>query len=355
MNIDINGLIIRRAIMHTVFRKEDLQDYSATEHSSEIQQLSDPIIRVIKDRLINATGKASKAFQLTISNTGADSFYNHCHGLAEEDDNTFIEASQNIVDLLGESQTKSSYPGGYLLFIASESEGLPVYIVIKAEPHEALIVPPGAVQISLLEKVFLSPTQKLFKIGILSKIAEDDALAANDLYEAFLFDDQFRAYTKPAAYFYDDFLGFSIDENAKIQSQSFFDKTEEFIMEHIPDMEAKTELLNILRSEFNVNQNASVSPAEFADTYFSPALAGTYKEDVAYQLPPNILKDPILFKNKLSKRKVKFPGEITVTGPNEGFDNKVKILAAAQIIDHPELVEPGYTYLKIIGTAYANE
>lgn len=143
MDIDINGLIVNRAIMHSVLKKEDHQDHSSTTHSHEIQELSEPIIRVIKDRLINATGKASKAFKLSIRNSGHHTFYNCCHGLNEKNESGFIRASQLVVDLLGESQNKSSIPAGYLLFIECIDIDLPVYIAIKAEPHAALIIPPG--------------------------------------------------------------------------------------------------------------------------------------------------------------------------------------------------------------------
>ena len=72
----------------------------------------------------------------------------------------------------------------------------------------------------------------------------------NDLLIAYLFDDQFRADSKPAEYFYKEFLGFSVDQNSKIQSSRFFEKTAGFIKDNFENYELQNNLLKALSLEF---------------------------------------------------------------------------------------------------------
>ena len=158
--------------------------------------------------------KTSKAFELEIENTTGESFFSIASELHNQNNDNFIANTREIAGLLAKNQKRTSIPGGYLLImdcIDNEAE-LPVCIVIKAEPHEALQFTNvgGHSQVSLLKQVFLSPSQKLYKIGILyakSAIENDNK---NDQYGCFLYDDQFRAESHPAEYFYKDFLGFTI-------------------------------------------------------------------------------------------------------------------------------------------------
>jgi hypothetical protein len=302
MNIDLNNLQIHHAVMHTIKKKEDPHETATPEFADENLDLDEAVIRVIKERLINAMGKASKAFQLDILHDHQGSFYYFTEQLRLNlDPVTFMATSRGIATLLASNQSKSTIPGGYLLILDCSEDDKKVFIVIKAEPHEALIKPEGGSQIALLKQVFLSPSQKLYKIGMFSdKVSfgpgDRDGVDKNEQYEAFLFDDQFRIKSTPAEYFYKDFLGLTISGNAKIQSQKFFEITEQFILANFDDVDDKTDMLRVLRDEFSVNLNPSVSPANFADTYFPQQIADNYKNDIQFELPSSIIKDPILLR-----------------------------------------------------------
>jgi hypothetical protein len=358
--IDFNNLNVRRIIIHTINPKQNGQDSATAEYSPEILEIEENVLAIIKVRLIDAAGRNSKAFELQIENTNSNSFYDLSSDLNNLNNRDFITTTSVIADLLAESQRKTSIPGGYLMIMnCSDSEtDLPVHIVIKAEPHEALQFSKidGHSQVSVLHKVFLSPSQKLYKIGIIYAKTDEALEDINEQFGCFLYDDQFRTDTHPAEYFYKDFLGFSVGKNAKIQSQRFYDKTERFIMTNITNIEKKANLLSVLKTEFSTNADPTVNPINFANTYI-PAENGIrdrYIGDVCQELPFAIIKDTILIKTRLSKRKIDFPSNINVVGPEESFDERVIIIDNPETLNELDVNNQQYTILKIVGKPYSS-
>ncbi|MDB5141096.1 MAG: hypothetical protein JWR12_3012 [Mucilaginibacter sp.] len=362
MNIDFNNLDIDHAAMHTIKRREEPNETGVPEFATELLVLTEPVINVIKVRLVHAMGMASKAFKLDVLHDHAGSFCQFVEEMRETGSATdFMDISKRIATSLASSQKKTIIPGGYLLVLNCSDGDRRACIVIKAEPHEALIVPEGQSQIALLKSVFLSPSQKLYKIGILCDKeniieATRGALDKNERFDAYLFDDQFRIKSTPAEYFYRDFLGFTISENAKIQSQKFYDITENFIKTGFTDIDQKTDLLRVLRDEFNLNMAPSVSPAVFADTYFPQQQADAYKVSTQFELPLSIIKDPVLIKSKISKRQVEFPGNIYLTAPNDVFEENVKLISGSRLEETIRNTDVNrFTFVRIAGRPYSNE
>ena len=356
MDIDFNGLEVNRIIMHTIKEKSLLQDSATAEFDRELLEVNDDVLGVITQRLIDAAGKQSRAFNLEfdLTKVGYGSFYSFCNGLRDKSDEDFINISCNIADLLAGSQTKINIPGGFLILLDCISEDKPLYIVIKAEPHQALQKLPGQSGLSFLKSVFLSPSQKLYKIGIMYEKEEIINDEPNGTYDCFLFDDQFRTVGEPAEYFYKDFLGFYIGNNAKIQSQKFYDKTEDFIIEKVEDTDTKTALLQTLRNEFLINQIPTLTPSEFARTYFhTPALRDEYIAEVAPNIATTFVKDVILIKNRLNKRKIEFQNGINLNGPNDNFDENVHFIKNRNDFDRLTEGDDNFTIIKIKGQPYS--
>ena len=221
--IDFNSLLVNRLIIHSIVAKQDGHDAGTVDASNEISEIEHSVLDIVRNRLIDAAGRNSKAFELEIDNFNPDSFFYLSKNLADLNEHEFILRTTEIAELLADSQRRVSIPGGYLLIMdcLDNDTNLPVVIVIKAEPHEALrlSINSGHTQVNVLTKVFLSPSQKLYKIGIIYQKTGDETENINDRYGCFLYDDQFRADTNPAEYFYKDFLGFTVGNNSKIQSQ----------------------------------------------------------------------------------------------------------------------------------------
>lgn len=360
--IDFNNLLVNRLIIHTINPKQDNQDSATVDSSNEITAVDHNALEIIRTRLIDAAGRNSKAFELEIENFNQDSFFALSNDLGDISDQEFISRTIEIAELLADNQRKVSIPGGYLLILdcLDNDNNLPIVIVIKAEPHEALQYSSisGQTQVNVLHSVFLSPSQKLYKIGIVYRKTNEDSVAPIPQYGCFLYDDQFRIDSHPAEYFYKDFLGFTIGSNSKIQSQRFFDKTENFIISNVQEIDTKTLLLSSLKNEFAINQNDIINPNNFANTFIpnENGLRDLYFVEVCQELPLSIVKDIVLIKNRLNKRKIDFPSNINLSGPEEGFDNRVEIINDQEVVENLDVKNPNYTIVKISGKPYsANE
>jgi nucleoid-associated protein YejK len=358
--IDFNNLLVNRLIIHTINAKQDGQDTATVDASNEISEIDHNVLEIIRNRLIDAAGRNSKAFELDIENSNPHSFFELSNQISELEEEVFIQRTTEIAELLADSQRRISIPGGYLLILdCLDNEcNLPVIIVIKAEPHEALqfSINGGHTQVNVLHKVFLSPSQKLYKIGIIYKKTSLESENVNEQFGCFLYDEQFRADTHPAEYFYKDFLGFTVGNNSKIQSQRFYDKTKNFILTHVKDSDTKTLLVSALKNEFSINQNDTINPINFATTYLPTefGLRDTYIADVCQELPFSFVKDDTLIRPKLAKRKIDFPSNINLIGPEEDFDNRVEIISDSDSIQNLEADNPKYTIVKISGKPYTS-
>jgi nucleoid-associated protein YejK len=355
--INFSNLAFRRMIMHTIIEKSNASDTATTEHSEELIPADRRVHDLIRKRLTDAAGKNSKAFELEFEQTGNGSCYTLCADLKNCNTEVFITRTQQAADLLAESQKRTSIPGGYLLAMEAVDRTLETtsYIFIKAEPHEALQQLAGHSGISIVEKVFLSPSQKFYKIGIIHEKVNPRSTDPNDAFGCFLFDDQFRLMAHPAEYFYKDFLGFSVGQNAKIQSQKFFEKTMQFIKDNVTDSNERIDLLRALRIEFTANTEPTIDPDNFAQRYFQGTpLRGLYQQEVTNDLPLSIPKDPTLIQYQLAKRKIDFPNNIHISGPEEIFDRQVQIINPENARDL-DLNATGFTFVRIAGKPYAGE
>jgi len=345
--------------MHSIIEKEAHMDSAQTECETELITIDESVVATIKERLKDALGRRSKAFELEVTNVAGGSFYEFCHDLSSDNDVDFINKSQDIAELLASSQTRPNIPGGYLIIIeaVNNEANLSVYIVIKAELHQALKrnSANGRSQIELLDKIFLSPSQKLFKIGILYEKNRTQT-EPNLRFGCLVFDDQFRNEGHPAEYFYQDFLGFSIDANAKIQSKRFYEKTASFIKSHIPELDEKLDLLHTLKAEFTVSTSTTISPSQFANDHIIDIdVRDEYLSEVSEGLPSCFVKDSTLIDFKLRKKNLDFPDDIKLAGPESHFDENVKIIQNNQELSTLDPTDITYTLVKINGKPFDNE
>lgn len=356
--IQFNFLEVDRLIIHIINAKKTGQDSAIVEYSEDLSLLDQKGKELIKERLTNATGRDSKSFELKIENQSDGSFIQLIKGLNFLDKTEFINISKQLADLLADSQKSTRIPGGYFILLSCHDSRnkLPINIVIKAEPHEALQFShlDGQDVVNVLQKVFLSPSQKLFKIGIVYQKNDSENTNINEKFGCLIYDEQFRTESHPAEYFYKDFLGFSTDENAKIQTQRFFDKTASFIIKNIGDIQKKNELLSALKVSLIVNNSSTLSPKEFADQYFNfdQSLLDKYKRVVCNEIPISFVKDSILIKSKLSNRKILFKNRINLIGPEDVFDNNVIILNKQEDLKNLSVNNAEYTIIKILGKPY---
>jgi hypothetical protein len=115
-------------------------DHAAVEYSDTLIPIDREIEIILKDRLSSSFGRHSKSFELSIENVDADSTFSFVKDIVDMNDDMFIANSHDIADLLAAAQgNKGNVPGGYLLIIdCTNYDHHPVYVLMKAESHNAL-------------------------------------------------------------------------------------------------------------------------------------------------------------------------------------------------------------------------
>lgn len=362
MDLGIQFLKIKRLIVHRIIERILSQPCATVISESKIINLNSKAEEILFKRIISAAGKESNAFIMGIKETSNGTFFDYATKLNKANEKDFIKISIDIAELLAENQIRMGLSGAYLLVIDGYNDltKKSITIVIKAELQEALKHSNENDQsvIEVLEKVFLSPAQKLFKIGV---IIENDIDVLDDKidvknYTGLLFDSQFRADLTPAAYFYKDFLGFSIDENDKIQTKLFYDKTDEFIKDNIKDYTEKSQQLNYLKNYFLVDKESLLQPSQFAKKLFTDTnILDKFTIDVVNELPSTFSKDIVLIKAKLEKRSIRFKNNITISGPEQKFNDSVTVVTDLSDLSQNDIKSTTYTILKIAGKPYHNE
>ncbi len=361
--INFNELDFRRMAIHQIIAKSEDDNHATAILDTKLLSINPEVVKIIKDRLAKASSNGSKSFEMFIEAKDGGSFFSHIQKLNMADDDVFIRTTGEVAWLLAKAQTKNTIPGGYIIFIeAITAMGNSAYITIKAEVNEALRfeMEDGRPRLDLLDDVFLTPQQRLFKFGMIhersdtdDQTPEDDQLWPNNKFGAILFDNQFSVDSKPAEYFYKDFLGFSADRNPKIQSKRFYDATENFIKNNVMNYEDKDDMISALKQEFMSDDVADVNPMDFAQSYFTDEdLSEQYASEVAHYLPEYIIKDPGLIKSNLNKKKIAFPNKVEISGPSKTFDHSVEIIhSIAQISDYDDN-DDNYTIIKVKGKPF---
>jgi hypothetical protein len=345
--------------------KQSGQEHATLFLENEMIAINNDVEGIIKERLATAANKQAKAFELEIENYHAGSFFGLVQKMKEMTDEQFIESSIEIAHLIAESQTKNSIPGGYLFIIeAIDKNSKMVYIAIKAELHEGLRfeINNNAGFLRYFDDIFMSPQQKLYKFGIIYELPADEVIDdgsipyPNDKYGCFLYDSQFSIDSKPAEYFFKDFLGFTIETNPKIQSKKFYNNTENFIKTRIPESEKKDDMMKVLKHEFLTNEEPEIVPRDFSDMYFhDEEVKSAYQNEVIEYLPEYVIKDTSLIKSQLEKKKMNFPHKVTISGPNNTFEYNIQIIKDKTELEELDPESPDYTIIKVLGKPYQGE
>lgn len=307
--IQFNLLDIKRVMMHRIIEKF-LQDperqHVRVEENEELVELNENIKALVKKRLTESCGRQGKCFQLGIANDSQGSCFDFIKEISTKDNQEFIQCSKDIASLLASAQdTRGTVPGGYFLLvdarIPDNGNMMPVYIIMKAERQEALNAIGNGIQ--ALEHVFLSPAQKMYKVGIFKQISTQANLDRTS-FEAYLFDSQFNDGTSLAEYFYKDFLGLTIDGNGEVQTKMFYDKFCETVDTVFKDdVENRNRCRELLRAEM-MNQNANVNPHDTIINIVPVDKRNVFISKVGNKFPNSFVKNTNSIKNKIDNQVV---------------------------------------------------
>jgi len=329
------NLSINRIITHEVFPRDNERNIVAPTYGTNLVTLDQLALDAFCSRIMEAMGKASRALEMTITNSGNQSMCAIAKSLIDYDDALFIQHSRQVADNLAAAQKSRGLPGGVLV-IFSGTAGHPskrILGLIKAETHSGFTrntAPNGSISLQFLTNLLLTPQTKLYKIGI---FVESDPATIDPLpygWRALIYDDQISVSNKLSAaqYFYDSFLGCSFPETSAKLTREFHDHTKDFIRHlNVPE-EKKIDLYNALITYLKVDQSPTVQTAVFAQTFIQDAeTRDAYAEFMNAKDFPAIAihKDLADVASLLRYRKISFSNEIKLTAPAEKFESMIQM------------------------------
>ncbi|QFY79782.1 nucleoid-associated protein NdpA [Alcaligenes faecalis] len=330
--LELNGLEIRKAIVHHIPKAVDRVTATAA-CSDELVDLPPAGFDMFSRRIAKALGSKSKGIKVDIERDQQGSFFQSAAqameaGVSEEN---FIQTSKEIAQNLCNAQGIKGLVESKLLVMSGVTGEFqrPFLVVVKADMQDALAEVPkesGSVSIDYLDNIFLTDSQRLYKIGFLQQIVATprviDGLRNIDQYTMHLFDHLLTAVeTRNAAhYFYSDFLGADIAASDKRLTQDFYEKTMRFLQSRGYDADTLIDKSESLRSELRSN-DSTISTADFAVRHLDSNEADDYEEYMRSQSFPEhaITKDVGYIKSKIQRRrKFVFSSQVMITTPSDG-------------------------------------
>lgn len=354
--LDFSDLNIKRVCIHTIHQKIKGQDHAIADGGDKLVDLDDEAREIITSRLSHYCGERGRAFELKIVTVGDTSFFTPASALRNLSDEDFVPASKRLAQLLATKQ-RSATPRTANLFIldAVSRDGLPVVICIKAEGTEALTqeeLQDGATRLRQVKNLFMGRTEKFFKVGAIYQLplsSDNIDKPAHEQWGALLYDHLFRNDTKPASYFYQDFMGLDASQNHKIQSKEAYLKIKEFIDKHYShDLRAKSDLLDQVDAHLRNPNLTTIDAAEIMRDLIPPDKQDDFNEEVVNLYPSPVVKDIELIKRKLSETKLQFDSGVGVRGSSKEFLTLVDVVENEEDLRELQLGQ-GYTILKIKG------
>lgn len=292
---------------------------SYVEESDHAIVLTPRVEDIFRKRMSDAFGNAGRSFELTISDIEDGSVFSMIHNLRYENDTEFYNRSLELANKLAACQNKSIIPHGFfvLLDCINPIDDMPVYVIMKAEPHDALEISQSVAR--ALDNIILSPSQKMYKAGCFQQINTEGGHRG---YKAYLFDEQFGSRAHLAEYFYRDFMGLTVSSNDKVLTKIFFVKMADAIKEkYKSDYCSKNDAEEVLNAEMH-NQNVSIIPREIIDrAVVYEDRDFFYRRVINEDMPTSFRKNISLIDARLLNRSVSISDDIKISAPQSLFEN----------------------------------
>ena len=316
--------------LHEVHRRADDRSIVPPSYATELFNLTVPGRSALEKRVLQAFQSDAKCMRMTISAHADGSVAAIGAAIVDATDAAFVIQSRAFADLLAGAQTSRAYPGG-LVVTFDGTVGHPArkfFGIMKAEMHDAFLK--GAnLQARFVDSVFLSPKMKLYKIGMFVAV-DEPAQQLPEGWTATVYDSQLTAAERDGAalYFHERFLGLSFPENSAQQTKHFYHETREFIAAAPIPEEEKVDLYNGLYSYLKLDRSPTVQTATFAGQFMTEELGDEYRRHMRRRRFPEeaIPKDISEIAGRMRTRKLRFGGQITLSGPAQAISDQVQIV-----------------------------
>ncbi len=240
----------------------------------------------------------------------------------------FVNNSISMAHQLDLKQDRRS-TSGVLAVLYGKIDTKTVLIIAKLEEgrdlqiHEVKEGDVLSLGIDMVEHIIRLQKATVLKVGIFCKNPKTDTEDPEII--GFLCDTQNTEH-KGADYYLKDFLGCVYTNDSKLQTESFFDVTVEFIGSNFPSAIEQVQHREKL-SAFLQSESTQIEPKKYVETYIPvekrKALQDLYQsKNIEYN---GFSKDTDHIKNKVEKMKILFENGITLTGASANFASEVTI------------------------------
>lgn len=319
---------IEKMMIHEIFKRDENREMVPPTLNNNLTILDAAGLTALGVRVVDAIGQDSKSVEMDITDRGISSVYSYIDTIMnnDADDAVFIAQSRLITTKLAESQTARNLPGGVVVVLKGIT-GLArskFVLIIKAEWQDGFRKS-GENSISYVNDILLTPQQRLYKIGAFIRTGTTT--------KAFVYDHNMSKTEEQgmALYFYSSFLGCNMLHTNKYFTTKFYTGTKAYINNAAFTDEEKYDLNTHLYS-YMKSDAQTISISDFADRYITvPAKKDEYSYHMQTEVfreenfNRSIVKDITDIRTKLRNRKMYFSGSIKISGPSEGFDEKVTI------------------------------
>ena len=326
---------ISRIVAHEIYVADEPRKQPT--YGTSLLSLDSKAKDIFQERLQQALSNDSKSMEMEIEKTDDRSFFYATQKiLSVQNNEEFIDISKQIADMLHAASNNRSIPGGLLLVFSGTVSAYNRAFVgaLKAESQTGFTrrQTDRGPTLALLEELFLTPSAKMYKIGIFleNQAHADFSEAQANLFVPYVYDAAMSKSNREssARYFYDTFLGCRFPNDSARMTKKFFELTKDFIFsisgfDEEKKMQAYAALQAYLRSA-----ESQIHVEKFASTYLhTPSDRDAYKTWMrGKDFPTTALhKDTKDISRKLTMRKIKFGRDIRLTGPSDAMDQLVTV------------------------------
>lgn len=335
--LKIDLMSIKRVVVHTIPTRGEERTLIEPTGGEELVRIEPSVSNVVVARISKALGHHSHGIQADFTDLGDGSMFQRACAMMDSTDDAFLELAREAALKLARAQLRQMYAPAKLITMSGEvtAQARPFVAFIKADLEEALTEQKrhGQTVLEILNNLFMTESQRLYKIGFVARTAAGDGKKRGeyqkDLHSVHLFDHLMTGTEsrKAAIYFYSDFLGTDVAASDRRLTQDFFEKTRGFIQQSGLSPNRRIELGEALRSELRSNKQ-TVSVSDFAKEHLSERDAPKYVEYMRKSGFPthSVTKDTEYVKSKLRRRqRITFTSGVQITTPPDDLKELVKI------------------------------
>jgi hypothetical protein len=335
--LKIDQMIVNRVVVHTIPARGADKNYIPPTGGADVLHPNGTVSDVVVARISKALGHNSHGVQADFEDTANDSAFSFACSMMDCTDHDFKANAQAAAEKLTKVQLSKSFNSAKLISMSGTvgAIGRPFAAFIKADLEQALseTTKHGQSVIDVLNDLFLTESQRLYKIGFFLRTAAGTGKKAGSyapehhsvhVYDHLMTGTESR---NAAFYFYSEFLGANVAASDRRLTQDFFEKTLKFFDEKGFSQGKRIALGEALRTELRSNKQ-TLSVTDFAQTNLQSVK--DQSEFVAYMqksgFPAHaITKDVDYVKNRLRlRRKVYFNSDVVISTPADAIQDLLK-------------------------------